>query len=423
MTPLPIFRLALRSAFNRRMTALLTIVAVALSVMLFTGVEKIRKAARANFERTISGTDVIVGARSGAVNLLLYSVFHIGDATNNITWETYQEFAARPEIDWTIPISLGDSHRGFRVVGTTDSYFRHYRYGDDRTLTLASGKWFDNLFAVVVGAEVARALGYKIGDKIILSHGVGDVSFSEHKDKPFTVTGILAPTATPVDRSVYVSLQAIEAIHLGWQSGAPTALARLATPERVREMNLQPDQITAFFVGLRSKIALLRLQREINTYPQEPIMAVLPGVALTELWAVVGVVERALSAIAGFVIFVGLLTILTSILTSLNERRREMAILRSLGARPSAIFSLLVSESAALAFIGAILGIAAIYGAIALAADFVQTRTGFALTGMRAGLFDLYVVLAVTGAAALLGMLPAWRAFRNSLADGLTIRV
>ncbi|MEX2643360.1 MAG: ABC transporter permease, partial [Acetobacterales bacterium] len=172
--------LALKSLRNRAVTACLTIAAIAVSVMLLLGVEKVRTEARASFADTISGVDLIVGARSGSVQLLLYSVFRIGNATNNITWESYRDIAARPEVAWTIPLSLGDSHRGFRVLGTDAGYFQHYRYGGDRRLRLAEGKPFDDLFDAVLGAEVAESLGYSLGDPIVVAHGIGAAGFSRH---------------------------------------------------------------------------------------------------------------------------------------------------------------------------------------------------------------------------------------------------
>lgn len=421
----PILKLAGRSVWNRKLTAILTILAVALSVTLYMGVEKIRHGTRASFERTISGADLIVGARSGPVNLLLYSVFHIGNATNNITWDSYQRIAGRPKVDWTIPISMGDSHRGFRVLGTTQSFFDHYQYGDAQPVRLAKGEAFGGVYDAVLGAAAARALGYGLGEEIVLSHGLGEVSFSDHEATPFTVTGILAPTGTPVDRAVLVSLQGVEAMHAGWENGAPTPMARYGTAESMaaEARAAPPEAITAFYLGMASKTAVLQLQRDINTYEGEALQAAIPGVALTQLWDVVGVVERALASISGFVIFVGLLTILTSILTSLNERRREMAVLRSLGARPWHIFALLVSEAALLAFLGAALALALLYGALFALAPAITARYGVALTDIGPGWLDVKVVVAVTLAAALLGMIPAWRAFRNSLADGLTIRV
>ncbi len=418
----PILKLAARSLWNRKLTGFLTVLAVALSVMLYLGVEKARHGARTSFENTISGTDLIVGARSGPVNLMLYSVFHIGAPTNNISWRSYLRIAERPEVAWAIPISLGDSHRGFRVVGTDQSFFEHYQYGDGQAVRMARGDPFQGVFEAVIGADVAKRLGYRVGEEIVLSHGLGAVSFSDHADKPFTVAGILAPTGTPVDRAVLVSLEGVRAIHIGWRGGGPTPMARMATAARVEEMDLTPDQVTAVYLGLASKIAVLRLQREINTYPSEPLQAAIPGVALNQLWSVVGVVERALASISGFVIFVGLLTILISILTSLNERRREMAVLRSLGARPHHVFTLLVSEAALLALLGCALALLLLYGALYALAPVIAARTGVALADIGPGVQDLALAGAVTLAAALLGAIPAWRAFKNSLADGLTIR-
>lgn len=418
-----LFPLALRSLWDRRGTALLTVLAVALAVALLVGVEKLREGTRAAFERTITGTDLVVGARSGQLNLLLYSVFRIGDPTNNITWESYQALSRRPEVAWTVPLSLGDSHRGYRVLGTTQAYFQHYRHGEDRTLVVAEGKVFDDLFDAVLGAEVARALGYGLGDEIVLSHGIGSVSFADHDDKPFRVAGILAPTGTPVDRTVHVSLEAIEAIHLGWESGTRLGRGPQVSADDVRKLELQPKQITAFLVGLKSRAAALRYQRVVNTYPEEPLLAIIPGVALTQLWSVLGVAEKALTAIAVFVVGVGLLGILTSILTSLNERRREMAVLRAVGARPWHVVALLVVESAVLALVGALLGVVLVHLALAVGAPVLESRAGLALVGIAPGLFDLAVVGAVTLAAAAMGLLPALRAYRASVADGLTVRV
>jgi putative ABC transport system permease protein len=415
--------LALKSILNRRITALLTLFAVALSVLLFVGVEKVRQGARTSFERTVSGADLIVGARSGPINLLLYSVFRIGDATANMSWKSYETIAGDPEVEWAIPLSLGDAHRGYRVVGTDLNLFEHYRYGDNQSLTFADGGPFSDMFDVVLGAEVAKSLGYQLGSSITLSHGLGEVSFSDHEDKPFKVVGILKPTGTPIDRSLNVGLGAIEAIHVGWETGAKSPLANLMTAERVRKLNLQPDELTAMIIGLKSRPMVLKVQRDINTYKGEALLAVIPGVALGQLWETVGIVERLLSGISICVIAVGLVVILVSILTTLNERRREMAILRSVGASPSDVFFLLVLEAAALAFVGALAGLALLYSSLIFLAPVVQERAGVSLSGVAPDGFDLLVLGAVTTLSACLAAFPAWRAFRNALADGLQVRM
>jgi putative ABC transport system permease protein len=414
--------LAFKSLMNRRLTALLTLLSIAFSVALLIGVERVRTETRASFASTISGTDLIVGARSGPVQLLLYSVFRIGSPTNNISWQSYQDIAAHPKVAWTVPLSLGDSHRGFRVLGTSEGYFDHYRYARDRGLVLADGDRFADLYDAVLGAEVAQALDYRLGDEIVVAHGAGDVSFARHDDKPFRVVGILARTGTPVDRTVHVSLEAIEAIHAGWQGGAP--IPGLATDaEQVRSMDLTPKAITAVLVGLSSKISAFSVQRFINDYPQEPLLAVLPGVALGELWGLIGVAENALLIVSGFVVLVGLIGMLTALLIGLNERRREMAILRSVGARPAQVLMLIIGEATALTLAGILLGIGLLYGLLSAAQPLIEARLGLFIGIGALSAREWLLLGAVLASGLLVGLLPGWRAYRMSLADGLSIRV
>ncbi|MEO1575462.1 MAG: ABC transporter permease, partial [Pseudomonadota bacterium] len=185
---------------------------------------------------------------------------------------------------------------------------------------------------------------------------------------------------------------------------------------------LKPGEITAMYVGAKSRIQTLRIQRELNQYRAEALQAVIPGVALSQLWRMMSVAERALAVISGFVIFVGLVGVLTSILTSLNERRREMAILRSVGARPAHIVMLLVSEAALLALVGALLGVALLYASSWVLKALLESRFNLSALPLAPGLFDLWVVLGVTGIAALFGLIPALIALRRSLADGMTIQ-
>lgn len=416
------FSLAWQSLVNRRFTALLTVLSIALSLALLVGVERLRTEARASFANTLSGTDLIVGARSGPVQLLLYSVFRIGDATNNISWKSYQDIANHPNIAWTVPISLGDSHRGFRVLGTTPAYFEHYRYSRDRQLKIVEGQQFSDLYDAVLGAEVADKLGYKLGDAIVVAHGASDVSFARHDDKPFRVAGILARTGTPVDRTVHVSLEAIEAIHVDWQGGAPMPGVTIS-PEQARKMDLNPKAITAALVGLKSKIMTFRVQRFVNDYPEEPLSAILPGVALSQLWGLIGIAENALIIVSAFVVVVGLIGMLTALLMSLNERRREMAILRSVGARPGHVFALIMGEAGFLTLLGAVFGMALLYLMLLLGQPFVESRFGIFIEIGGLSQYEWTLLGAVVGAGFLVGSIPSYRAYRLSLADGLSVRV
>lgn len=415
--------LAWRSLMNRRGSALLTILAVALSVALFLGVDKARHGARAGFDNTISGTDLIVGAPTGQINLLLYSVFRLGNATAEISWQTYEAIDARDDIAWTIPVSLGDSHRGFRVMGTDERYFEHYRHGDGQALRLAEGQRFSDIYEAVIGAGVARELGYTLGSELVLTHGLGAGGLSDHDEKPFVVTGILAPTGTPVDRTIHIPLEGMTAIHVGWETGTRNPMADTITDEMIRGFDLTPKTITAVFVGLERRGTILTTQRALNTQAGEPLLAIVPGIALGELWQVTGIVERALIAVSVFVIAVGLVSVLTSILTSLKERRREMSILRATGARPGHIFFLMVAEAGLLGFLGAIAGVILVQAGLLLAAPALSSAYGVSVGGLGIGAIDGWAVLAVTGAALVIGTIPAVLATRRSLADGLAVKL
>ena len=385
--------------------------------------ERVRTEARLSFASTISGTDLIVGARSGPVNLLLYSVFRIGNATSNIRWDSFQYLAQHPRVKWAVPLSLGDSHQGYRVLGTSAAYFEHYHYGENRSLSLAQGRFFsDDPFDVVLGAEVAHALHYALGQPLVLAHGVAKISLVQHEDKPFRVVGILAPTGTPVDQTLHISLAGMEAIHLDWQGGVPAQGAHKVGPEQVRHMDLTPKGITAVLLGLDSRVASFAVQREINTYVGEPLLAILPGVALQELWSLMGTGEQAPFVLSWCVVLTGLTGMLTVILATLNERRREMAILRSVGAGPRHIAGLLLLEAALLAGLGLVLGVGLLFLAIALAQDFLQSYYGLRVYFSWLTLHEWRMLGGVWCAALLMGMLPAWRAYRHSLVDGLSIR-
>ncbi|QFT82416.1 macrolide transporter ATP-binding /permease protein [Roseovarius sp. THAF27] len=415
-----ILRLAFGSLMARALTVSMTVLAIALSVALFLGVEKVRTGAKASFADTISGTDLIVGARSGSVQLLLYSVFRIGNATNNVTWESYRDIADRPEVDWIVPISLGDSHRQFRVMGTTQAFFEHYKYRGGRSLEIGNGHGLEDLYDAVIGAEVAATLGYAVGDPIVVSHGLA--SFTHHDDQPFRVAGIIDRTGTPVDRTVIVSLEAIEAIHVDWQSGAQ--FPGQSTPvEQIRKMDLSPSAVTAALVGVKSRLQIFGLQRWINTYPEEPLLAVLPGVALQELWQIVGVAETALIGVSAMVVVTALLGMMAMIFSSLNERRREMAIWRAMGARPSTILGLLVLEAALMAALGALLGLALLYGGLALTQPVVDSAFGLWLPIAPPNGRELATLAGVIVAAALVSLFPALRAYRLSLSDGMMVRI
>jgi putative ABC transport system permease protein len=413
-------RLAVKSLANRKATAILTIIAIAASTLLLLGVEKIRTGARESFVGTISGTDLIVGARAGDVQLLLYSIFHIGSVANEMTWKSYQDIAARPEISWIVPIQLGDSHRGFRIVGTSPTFFERYRYRDNVPLAFASGRTLSDIFDTVVGAEVAERLNYRVGDPMVVSHGLASVGAAEHDDQPFAISGILAKTGTPIDRSVFVSVEAIEAIHLNWQSGTRAGAGPPA--DVIRQMNLTPTRATAALIGLKSRLSIFALQRFVNEYREEPLTATIPGLALLQLWEIVGAAETALIAVSLMVVITAVIGMVSTILSTLNERRREMAVLRALGTRPVHVFGLLMAEAGFLAAAGVLLGMALLYAGLYVAQPVINQRFGLYIPIDPPALNELLILLGIAGAGLVAGAIPALRAYLNSLADGIVVR-
>ena len=420
-----ILAIAWRSAWNRRGTLALVALSVALSTFLLLGVERLRGDVRENFSQSVSGTDLIVGARTGSMQLLLYAVFRVGGATNNVRMDSLEAVARHRAVAWMVPLSLGDSHRGFPVLATTTGYFEHFRHGDGQPLQLAQGRAFSGdlpgLYEVVLGAEVADRLGYRLGDKLTLSHGGGEMPGAEHADKPFTVVGVLQRTGTPVDRTLHISLQAMEAIHLDWVAGVPLPGQRVSA-EQARAADLEPKQVTAALIGLKNRAAVFSVQRAVADFEDEPLMAVLPGVALDELWDVVGAGERALLAMSAMVAVVSLAGLVAVVLAGLNERRRELAVLRAVGAAPRHVLLMLAAEGALVTLTGVVLGVAAVGLAIVSLAPWLQAAYGITLTLSAPGAAQWGLLAAVLAAGFLASLVPGWRAYRLSLADGLSPR-
>jgi putative ABC transport system permease protein len=414
--------LAMHSAWNRRFVLSLVMLSVALSTFLLMGIERIRADVRENFSQSVSGTDLIVGARTGGVQLLLYSVFRIGSATKNIRWSSVQAISEHKAVAWTVPISLGDSHRGFAVVGTSRAYFEHFRYSDQQALVVEQGKPFEAVFDAVLGADVAERLGYVLGDHIVLSHGDGKLAANDHADKPFTVVGILRRTGTPVDRSVHIGLDGMQAIHLDWIAGAP--LPGMAVPvSQVNQYDLTPKDVTAVLVGLKSRAAVFSVQRSISDFEDEPLMAILPGVALDALWDVVAIGERGLLAMTLLVSLVSLAGLVAVITAGLDQRRRELAILRALGAGPRQILCLLALEGTLVTLCGLMMGAGFCAMAIATLGDWSSVHLGVALRLQAPSLSEWALLGGVLASGLVASCVPGWRAYRLSLVDGLSPRI
>ena len=415
-----LLKLTFNSLYARLLTVAMTVFAISLSLMLYMSVEKLRTSAYTSFTDTISQTDLIVGARTSSVQLLLYSVFRIGNATNNITWESYEDVINKKEVAWSVPISLGDSHKGFRVMGTNNEFFKRYKFRGGQSIELEQGNNLDDLYDVIIGAGVAEKLNYSVGTPLIVSHGLQ--SFSDHDDQPFKVSGILAKTGTPVDNTVIVSLEAIEAIHVDWSTGAKIP-GQITPVEEIRQMDLSPKNITAALIGVNSKLQIFQLQRWINEYPEESLSSILPGVALQELWRIVGVVENLLLGISVTVIFTTLIGMTAIIFSSLNERRREMAIWRAMGASPKVVIGLLMLEAFIISVISIIVSTVMLFLTLYVLQPWIDNTYGILVNIETLAVKDIYIFMLFILSASLVSLIPAIRAYWFSINDGMTIKI
>lgn len=396
------WRVAFFSLLHRKSSAILTLLAVSISVFSVTAVEHLRHQAKAGFSQTVSGVDLIVGARGGEINLLLYSVFYIGNASRNMSYQSFDAIRQSDEVQWAIPLAMGDSHRGFRVIGTDPDFFRYFRYGQKQPLTFKSGEAFNNARSVVMGAAVAKQLSYKAGDNITIAHGLGRRSFQQHDQYPFKVVGILDTTGTPVDQALYVSLAGLEAVH---KPGVTPARAEF----------LQPQSITATMLGLKSRLNTFSVQRNINQSQPEPLMAILPGVALGQLWQSMAMMENTLLGISWLILSAALLGSGATLLASMRERQQELAILRTLGARPWFVFALIQAETLLLTLTAIMIALVSFGLLLTGAQDLISNRLGISIDPDFLTPEVIKTLAIIVVASQLVSLYPGYQAYRLSL--------
>lgn len=413
--------LSWKSLASRKFISCLCILSISLSLALFLLVEKLRNGVEEGFTNTISNADLIVGAKSGPLQLLLYTVFHMGSPTSNIRYSSYLELKSHPVVDWTIPISLGDSYKGYRVVATDSNFPKHYQFHGDKHVQVKEGKWGEEIFDVVLGANVAKQLGHKLGDSVILSHGISKGAVLKHEESPFQITGILSPTGTPVDKSVFITLYGMEAMHLGWEKGVPNYDESI-NYQQLTKSSLKIEQITSFILRTQNRFALLHFNRMVGEYEKEPLMGIIPAMTLTELWGLLDQLEKAFRGISMFVILIGFLSVLISLYMSLNERQREMAILRSIGVSAPKITTLLLMEATFLSLLGGVGGFILQYALLIIINPFLESLYSISIPLLVPDRYEFLVVGTCVVLGSLSGLLPAIKAYRTSLNNGLLIK-
>ena len=427
--------IAIESLKRRKTTAILTLLSITISISLLLCVDIIRTQVKTSFTRTVSGVDLIVGAPSGQLNLLLSSVFNIGTPTKGIEYKSIAALQSNKQVSWLIPLSLGDTHRGFRVVGTTNSFFDHFKYGDMQSLEMAAGSTFTQPLSTVIGADIAKSLGYKVGDKIIISHGLGSVSFNNHDDHPFTISGIVKKTGTPVDKAVYVTLQGLEEAHTG-PKHSPTSMLGRKPADKANEHEHEhdeqteehaayhseaftPESVSVVMLGLKHRVTALQLQYQINQSKKEPLMAILPGMALAELWQIMGNVESLLLGLSGLIVICALIGLATMLLATMRERYQEIAVLRTIGAGPFTLLLLIQIEAMLLTIVSAALSFGLVAGLMSALKPWLSSTYGLFLSSPLFGQSSVIIILLILGCTYLISLFPAVAAYRRGLHAGL----
>lgn len=398
-----------RNLSRRRLSTALTVCSVALGVAVIVAVLAVQAQGAEAFRRSAFGCDLVVGGKGSALQLVLNSLFHLDRSAGNLAWERYRELAAHRGVAWAVPIAVGDSYRGFRVVGTTERFFLDFRPRPDRSFEIEgrpfrfdparfekvmSGGPAEGSFEAVIGAIAARRAGLGLGATFRISHGVEGEG--EEHGETWTVVGVLRPTGTPHDRAIFIDLTSFYA-----------TAGHEARPE-----------ISAALVKAKSEGTAFQLEHDLNR--RSDVVAAAPGRVVGELLELVGTVDLLLLIVAGLVVVVAAGSILVSLYASMAERRRSIAILRALGAPRAAIFRLLVLESVTLCLWGGAGGI--VLGHVLAAA---AGRVLAAWAGVQMGAFAfLPEELAVLGGTVVLGagagVLPAWTAYRLEVTDGLS---
>lgn len=443
-------KLGIQSLWNRRFVALLTVLSIALSVALILGVERLRTEARQGFSNSASGIDLIVAPRGNPVQILLATVFGVGSTQSGLSWETFEWIEELPETAWAVPIAMGDNHQGYPVIGTSADYFDRYRHSAGQPLAFAAGEVFDDGGKAVIGAEVADQLGHGLGTEIVLAHGSGAVAFDLHEEAPFTVSGILARTGTAADRIVFVSLEGFDQLHedtapvatdpleIRQNDGADTLREEQAEKDLHKQQHTiddhgdhpepdhnhahEPEKINAIYVGLVNRAAVMTIQRALSEYQLEPVSAVMPNVALLELWSITGTAETALRLMASAVVLAGLVGLLVMLSATLESRRREFSILRSVGAQPRFVFGLIMLEAGLLTLSGILLGYGILTCGVLIADPILAAEFGLRLSRLVPSWSEAGLLAAVLAAGMAASVIPAWRVYKMTLADGITVR-
>jgi putative ABC transport system permease protein len=453
-----IIKIVTRNMRQRALATWLTTLSVALGVALAVAILLIRHGMENRFQQGTLGYEMVVGAKGSPLQLVLNTVYDLDISPGNIPWTLFEKLRSDSRVKLAVPFSVGDNYKGFRIVGTTDALFKEFEFEPGRRFTLEAGRVFNfseaalkdafkeavqrakereakergeappapivkdeskhgnRPFEAVVGATVAQETDLKVGQQFIAVHGVlPSAEAKEHTDNPWTVVGILAPTHTANDRAIFINLDSF--YHIEGHEVRETHEADTKPKAEEKDNDPDPGQISSIVLKLRSPLHALPLYREIND--SDTAMAAFPAAEIRKLFDIVGNIDRVLLAQAILIVVVAGIAIAVSIYNSMSERRREIAILRALGARRQSIFAIVMLESVAICLVGAMAGIVIGHLVVAVGNPVLQRVSGFTVPAMNLQFVELLVLAGCVLLGAVSGLGPAARAYRTDVAGNL----
>ena len=396
-------RWAWQFLWSRPLAAALNLLLLSLGLASITLVLLVNHQIQQAFARDLAGIDVVVGAKGSPLQLILSGVFQIDTPTGNVPLADVQALRANPQVAKLIPISMGDSFKGYRIIGTTPDYLSHYAG------VMASGALWQAPMQAVLGAKVARDTGLRVGDSFAGSHGLGGGGHA-HGQTPYTVTGVLAPSGSVMDRLILTATESVWRVH-----EKDTALD--AADQKILE---EEREVTLALIQYRSPLAAVTFPRFINTTTD--MQAAAPAVEVSRLLGLIGIGADVLRAFAGVLLLTAGVGVFIALWSAVRERRADLALLRMLGAAPRQLAALLWCEALWLALLATLLGLALGQGVAALLAVALDVDKSISLAALNWPVALLAVPALALGVAVASALLPTWEAYRVSVLELLQSR-
>ena len=395
--------LSFRYLWSRPLATLLNLLLLTLGLASITFVLLTSEQIDRAFERDLAGIDLVVGAKGSPMQLILAGVFHIDAPTGNISLADVQELSKQPMVAKLIPLSLGDSFRGFHIVGTTPEYLAHYR------MSFAQGEVWQQPMQTVIGSQVARDTGMQAGNSFIGSHGLG-TGGHDHGENPYRVTGVLAPCGCVVDRLIVTGIESVWQVHE----------KHMAMDEDDRKAMEAEREVTMALITYKSPLAAVSFPRWVNTTTE--MQAAAPAIEVSRLLRMLGVGSEVLRGVGAVLLLTAGLSVFIAFWTAVRERRADLAMLRMLGATPFKVAGLLLCEALWLALLASILGLAAGHGLTALVGYLLEAQRSLPVTGRIWVPAEAWIPVAAAGVATLAVLVPVVSAYRVDVAQLLNTR-